>query len=83
MPIIARVDGVKIMLYWDEHPPPHFHVEYAEYRAQVAIGTLRIIQGYIPAQQFRKVVAWARPRQNELLEAWMTCQADLNPGRIP
>jgi hypothetical protein len=48
MPTVATVDGISIQLYWDEHPPPHFHAEYAEYRAQIAIESLRIINGYIP-----------------------------------
>ena len=43
MPEVAVVDGVKIMLYWDEHPPVHFHVEFAEYRAKISLDTLRII----------------------------------------
>jgi hypothetical protein len=82
MPTVATVDGVKVQLYWDDHPPAHFHVEYGEYRAQVAIDSLRIINGYIPASQFRKVVAWAKPRKSELLLAWIKCQSDLHPGTI-
>lgn len=82
MPDVAIVEGIKIQFYWDEHPPAHFHVEYAEYRAQVAIANLQIIKGGLPRAQYRKVVAWAKPRKNQLLEAWMTCQADLHPGKI-
>ena len=25
------------MVYWKEHNPPHFHVEYAEFKASVRI----------------------------------------------
>jgi hypothetical protein len=82
MPIVAVLDGIKIQFYWDDHPPAHFHAEYGEFRASVAIDSLRIIAGYIPASQYRKVVAWARSRKGQLLEAWITCQSDLHPGKI-
>ncbi|MFL9826174.1 DUF4160 domain-containing protein [Rhodoplanes sp. SY1] len=82
MPTVAIVDGVKIQFYWDDHSPAHFHVEHGEYRAQIAIDSLSIINGYIPKAQYRKVVTWAKPRKSELLKAWIQCQSDLHPGSI-
>jgi hypothetical protein len=82
MPTVAVIDGVKIQFYWDEHPPPHFHAEYAEYRAMIDIETLEVLEGAIPRPQHRRVVAWARSREAELLAAWTACQADLSPRKI-
>jgi hypothetical protein len=82
MATVARVDGIKIQFYWDEHPPAHFHVEYGEYRAQIAIDSLQIIKGYIPSAQFRKVIRWAKSRRDQLSAAWMRCRSDLHPGEI-
>ena len=31
MPTISVFYGVLIKMYWNNHAPPHFHVEYAEY----------------------------------------------------
>jgi hypothetical protein len=45
MPTVAIIDGVKIQFYWDEHPPSHFHVEYGECRAQIALDGLQITRG--------------------------------------
>ena len=45
VPIVAIVDGVKIMFFFRDHDPPHFHAEYGEFRARISIATLRIIQG--------------------------------------
>jgi hypothetical protein len=70
MPTVATLDGTKIQLYWDDHPPPHFHAEYGEYRAGIAIDTLMVINGYIPVPQFRKGGAWAKSRRGQLLDAW-------------
>lgn len=82
MPVVAVIDGVKILLYWDEHPPVHFHAEYAEYRAQISLDTLQIMEGWLPAPQLRKVTAWAEPRKRQLLMAWMACESDQHPGKI-
>ncbi len=82
MPTVAIVDGIKIQFYWDEHAPAHFHAEYGEYRAQVSIDNLRIINGHIPNSQYRKVVIWAKSRKSQLLIAWIRCRSDLHPGKI-
>ncbi len=82
MPTVAIVDGIKIQFYWDEHPPPHFHVEYAEHVAVIDIETLGIIAGELPRSQYRKVTAWALTRKANLLQAWTECQSGTNPGNI-
>ncbi len=82
MPTVATVDGVKINFYFDDHPPPHFHAEHAEYRAMIDIDTLRIIEGGLPRPHYRRVVAWAKTRKPELLLAWTYCRSDLTPEKI-
>ena len=82
MPTVATIDGIKIQFYWDEHPPSHFHAEYAEYQAQIEIGSWRILEGDIPRPQYRKVVRWAKIRESRLLEAWIKCRSDIDPGKI-
>jgi len=39
MPTIAMFYGIIIRMYFapGEHPPPHFHVDYAEHKATVDI----------------------------------------------
>jgi hypothetical protein len=82
MATVARIDGIKIQFYWDDHPPAHFHAEYGEYRAKIAIDNLRVIKGYLPNAQLRKVRAWAKSRKSQLFVAWMRCLSDLHPGKI-
>ena len=82
MPVVAIIDGIRIWFYNDDHPPPHFHAEYAEYGALISLETLEIIQGSLPRPQYRKVVAWAKLRRRALDLAWVTSQSDLNPGKI-
>ncbi|GBR77613.1 hypothetical protein RDn1_272 [Candidatus Termititenax dinenymphae] len=33
MPEISLFYGIRITMNWNEHNPPHFHVEYAEHNA--------------------------------------------------
>lgn len=35
MPEICRFFGIIISMYYDDHPPPHFHVRYGEEKALV------------------------------------------------
>ncbi len=37
-----------------EHPPPHFHVYYAEYTATVDIRTCELIEGNLPKKQLKR-----------------------------
>jgi hypothetical protein len=37
VPVIALFYGIRITMFWNDHAPAHFHVEYADYRAAVGI----------------------------------------------
>ncbi|MFL5139940.1 MAG: DUF4160 domain-containing protein, partial [Microvirga sp.] len=58
---------MKIQFYSNEHPPPHFHVEFAEYRALIRIDTMTVLQGTLPRNKLRRVIECATPRQAVLL----------------
>ena len=42
MPEISRFFGITILMYFDEHNPPHFHVKYGEERAVLSISELKV-----------------------------------------
>jgi hypothetical protein len=68
VPVVAVVEGVKIVFYANEHPPAHFHALIAEHRAVVDIVGLKIIAGSLPAAKRGKVLSWAAQRKDALLE---------------
>lgn len=35
MPELSRFLGIAILMYFNDHNPPHFHVKYNEYRANM------------------------------------------------
>jgi hypothetical protein len=82
MPHVATIDGVKIMFYSDDHPPPHFHAQFAEHMALIDIKELTVVRGYLPKPQLRKVLAWAMERQPALWQAWVACESGTDPGKI-
>ena len=68
MPLIELFEGIKILIFSNDHNPPHFHVYYANYKAMIEISSLKIIKGDLPNKQSQKVVEWASLRQKELLD---------------
>ena len=82
MPVVAIVDGVKIMFYANEHPPAHFHAKIAEFRAVVDIDSLRIVAGRLPPAQTRSVLTWAAPRQDRLRKTFVAAMAHEKIGPI-
>lgn len=75
MPVVAVVDGVKIVFYANEHPPAHFHAVIAEHRAVIDIVGLKIAVGSLPPAKRAKVLAWAASRKDVLLERFAAALA--------
>ena len=82
MPTLAIVDGIIMRMYYADHAPPHFHAIRGEHEILVDIVTLAIIGGRCPAAMRRQVLAWAKSRQDGLLECWNHCQRGEKPGRL-
>ena len=50
-------------MYFNEHNPPYFHVEYNENRAAIDIKTFVIMKGRLPLKVLGLVVEWAEDHQ--------------------
>ncbi len=48
MPTISSFYGILIRMFFNDHAPPHFHVQYAKYKATVDIRLLEIASGQLP-----------------------------------
>jgi hypothetical protein len=57
-------------MYYKDHPPPHFHVRYAEQRALVDIQSLTLLEGRLSPRVLGLVVEWASMHQEELMVDW-------------
>lgn len=79
MPIVSEFYGIKIYMYWDEHTPPHFHAEYGERKALVAVQDAVVIKGALPSKQLKLVLAWCEIHKDELMSNWNSAK---NHGKI-
>lgn len=70
MPEISRFYGIIIAMYYNEHNPPHFHVKYGEYMAEIDIKTLQILVGELPKRAKNLVLEWADEHREELILDW-------------
>ena len=53
-----------------DHPPPHFHVTSAEFKAKLDIESLTVLRGRLPPRTLREVVTWAAANQTRLERWW-------------
>ncbi len=69
-------------MFAPDHPPSHFHAQYAEFEARIAIDTLDVLTSDLPNRVLVEVLAWAKLRQPQLLENWVLCRSNLSPNKI-
>jgi hypothetical protein len=55
----SRFLGIVISLYYNDHPPPHFHVRYGDLKAIIDIESLTILYGELTPRVLGLVVEWA------------------------
>jgi hypothetical protein len=57
-------------MYYDDHPPPHFHAYYGEYAAKITIESLELTEGQLPRRALALVLEWTAEHRDELRENW-------------
>lgn len=74
MPVISRFYGIVIKMYFrqTEHNPPHIHVIYGEYLAEIDINTGKMLVGDLPKRALKMVGEWTMKNRSALLEIWKT-----------
>lgn len=80
MPILAIVDGVKIMICPRDYLPPHFPAILADQEALPSIATGALLKGGLPAAKLQRVQSWFKVHQDQLAYCWMEIQDGRNPG---
>jgi hypothetical protein len=82
VPIISAFYGILIQMFWNDHPPPHFHVRYGGSKARVRIEDPQIISGSLPRTAERLVLEWAQLHQAELMTNWLLCERRAQPAKV-
>ncbi len=82
MPEISLFYGIRVTMYYDDHTPPHFHVEYAGNKAIIDILNASVMRGALPNKQLKLVLAWCVLHQDELMQNWELSKQSLPLNRI-
>ena len=73
MAIISMFYGIIISMYYldkKKHHIPHIHVKYQEQEAVISIPDGNLLEGNIPANKMKLVLAWIEIHQDELMADW-------------
>ena len=70
MPEISRFYGIIISMYYNDHNPPHFHVKYSEFTADIKIKDFAVMKGSLPPKAIGLVAEWATLHKEELESNW-------------
>lgn len=81
MPEICRFFGIIIMMFADDHNPPHFHIRYGDYEAIITIDK-GIVKGEIPRNALKHVFLWMELHKKELEMNWIRLQNGEEPLKI-
>lgn len=69
-------------MFYNDHPPPHFHVEHGEFKAEMAIETLQVLAGRLPRHALGMTREWTASHRAELLDDWELCLQHKQPQSI-
>lgn len=71
MPTILRLDGLRIVIYPNDHQPAHVHVLGPGWEAVVDLDELKLREAIgCGERDAEKVLRLVGERRSELLEAW-------------
>jgi len=82
MPTIAAFDGIRVVMYYRDHEPPHFHVEQGDCEAILRIADLEVMAGDLPPKVLTRVGGWARDHQAALALNWTKCRSHIAPDPL-
>ena len=83
MPTVSEFFGIVIRMYFNDHPPPHFHAYYGAAEAIYAIQTLEVLEGGLPRRAHNLVLEWASERRAELVTNWNQARRSQPLAQIP
>ena len=75
MSTLQRFASSRVVMYLDDHPPPHVHVKLRDGRdCTVDLETFEI-KGRIAEREIREALDWIKAHQSELQHQWQRNQA--------
>jgi len=82
MPEICRFFGIIVRMFFDEHNPPHIHVEYQGHKAVLDFSG-NVLKGDLKSRTALKLVRdWIDLRADDLHADWQLAQTGQEVNRI-
>ena len=81
MPELSRFLGIVIVMYYNDHAPPHFHARYGTFEITVRIAD-GVVEGRFPTRALSHVLEWYNLHRPELSAAWSLARERRPLGRI-
>jgi hypothetical protein len=80
--LLAIVDGVRITVYPNDHPPPHVHTVIAEHEATLSVATAELLEGSLPRPKLEAIKRWHMAHRDEIAYLWQQVQDKKSVRRI-
>ena len=77
--LVNRIDNIKIEIYPNEHPPPHFHVKTSNFNVSLTIENCEILEGSLNSSDYKKVKYFHSNHRDTLVKVWNK----LRPSNCP
>ncbi len=85
MPIISMFYGIIVAMYFldnKKHKMPHIHVKYQDNEAVISIPDAELLEGQLPGNKLKLVMAWIEIHRDELMANWELASKGENPYKI-
>lgn len=85
VPTISMFYGIIVSLYFvdnKQHAMPHIHVKYQDNEAVVSIPNGEVLEGHIPPNKMRLLLAWIEIHREELMADWDLAVHGQQPYKI-
>lgn len=81
--LVAMQKGLKIEIYPNEHPPPHFHVKCGEINVSFSIEHCELLEGKLDGRRTSLIKWWHKRSKDKLIDIWnKTRPSDCSVGPI-
>lgn len=68
--LVAKVNGLKIEIYSNEHPPPHFHIKGGNINAAFSIIDCEQLEGKVSRREKELIKWWHKQGKDRLIDIW-------------
>ena len=70
MPQIARLGGIRLLMFFQDENPPHVHIKCPDFAAKMRISDGDLLAGDAPGKVLKQARRWVEDHRGELLAMW-------------